>query len=197
MKTLVIAVTVALASMFAAVQAQNINESEAQKVAVPFDTCKPEVGVEFNGNQGLRLKTKEIEELLAGNTLLSVDRYGTFAIYYPSDKETIGWVPKEKRTNYDWSRGTVTFENDKYCRKWKDLESGKHVNCWLVHPGPMRVDMPSLCFACENGVPDGDQHVVFNGNILEVKERSNGLSGQNDEIAEELWTKYLSAYVNK
>lgn len=157
----------------------------------------PEKGVKFEGGEHTKLSTEEIEDLLTGNTLVSVDRYGTFAIYYPTNKETVGWMPKDRK---DWTKGTVTFENDKYCRQWKAWSSGKKINCWEVHKGENRLDMPSFYFVCANGVPDGDQHVVFPGNHFNIEYR--GLSKkslgsffkQDSKKAEEVWTKYFGNY---
>lgn len=64
--------------------------------------------------------------------------------------------------------------------------------------GPLR-HICNLLPKCQGN--HGDRHVVFKGNILGVKATGNGVKtgklGQNDEIAEELWTKYFSTYVNK
>jgi hypothetical protein len=57
------------------------NTSMGSKVGVPFDTCKPEKGVKFRGTDASKATSKEMEKMLIDNTLLSVDRYGTFAIY--------------------------------------------------------------------------------------------------------------------
>ena len=179
-----------------------INETKAQKVAVPYDTCKPEKGVKFTGDETTKLTTKEIENLLVGNTLMSVDRYGTFAIYYPSNKEKIGWMPKEKRkSKKEWSRGSFTVENDKYCRQWMEWKSGKYINCWEVHRGETRIDMPSFYFVCKNGIPGGDQNIVFKGNNLNIKYKGNGGDTgwlkQDEQKAKEIWKKYFGNYVNK
>ena len=178
-----------------------INTGRGQTEGVPFDTCKPEKGVKFEGTASSRLTTQEMEDLLVGNTLLSVDRYGTVAIYYPTKGETVGWMPKEKSKRYSWSRGKVTFEDDKYCRTWKEWKSGKSENCWEIHKGPDHVDSPGFYFVCQNGVPDGEVNVVLAGNIFEVSASGNGAKTgtltQNDEKATEVYTKYFGKYVNK
>jgi hypothetical protein len=169
---------------------------------VPFDTCKPEDKVSFKGNETTKLSSKEIRKLLVGNTLLSVDRYGTFAIFYPENGKTVGWMPKEKNTNYDWSAGNVSFSNDKYCRTWKEWRSGKSVNCWEVHKGKAKhYDTNGFYFLCENGVPDGDVHVILKGNAFGVSYSGNGAKSgklkQNDEIAAQKYQKYFGKYINK
>ena len=178
-----------------------INETKAQTVAVPFDTCKPEKGVNFKGSNATRLTTEEIEKLLLGNTVLSVDRYGTFSIYYPTKGKTIGWMPKEKSKGYSWSAGEVAFQNDKYCRTWKEWRSGSKVNCWEVHKGADHVDRKGFYFVCENGVPTGDVHVVLPGNFFEVSASGHGKKSgelmQNDAKAMEAYKKYFGKYVNK
>jgi len=101
------------------------NNVSGQIIAVPFDKCKPEKGVSFQGNDKTRLKTSEIKKRLIGNTLLSVDRYGTFAIYYLASGEAVSWMPKKAHDNYSWTTGKVSFENDQYCRTWLEWKSGK------------------------------------------------------------------------
>lgn len=183
--------------------AYEINKSKGQKEGVQFkiNQCKPEKGVKFTANENTRLTSNEIENLLTGNTLLSVDRYGTFAIYYPSNKETVGWMPKLKKEKYSWSRGTVSFKNGMYCRQWKEWKSGKKENCWAVHRGEQRIDMPTLYFVCRNGVADGDQSVVFNGNYFNIKYKGNGAKSgkltQDDQKAKDTMKKYFGNYVNK
>ncbi len=177
------------------------NDTIAQKIAVPFDKCKPEKGVSFKGNSTTKLSSDELKELLTGNTLVSVDRYGVFAIYYPSNEEAIGWMPKEKSKGYSWSSGSVSFENDRYCRKWKEWTSGKNTNCWEAHRGEQRMDKPSFYYVCKNGTPDGDQSIVFEGNYLNVEFTGNGKKtgtlSQDDKKAEATWEKYFSNYTNK
>lgn len=173
-----------------------------QKVAVPFDTCKPEKGVEFRATSNSKVTTEEMEDMLIGNTLLSVDRYGTFAIYYPEKGKSVGWMPKEKSKGYSWSAGDVNFSNNKYCRTWKEWKSGKNVNCWEMHKGQAKhYDTEGFYFLCKNGVPDGDVHVILEGNAFEIKYSGNGgKSGkltQNDKIAKEFYEKYFGKYVNK
>lgn len=178
------------------------NKSWGQTYAVPFDTCKPEDKVSFKGNETTKLSSKEIRKLLVGNTLLSVDRYGTFAIFYPENGKTVEWMPKEKNTNYDWSAGNVSFSNDKYCRTWKEWRSGKSVNCWEIHKGKAKhYDTNGFYFLCENGVPDGDVHVILKGNAFGVSYSGNGAKSgklkQNDEIAAQKYQKYFGKYINK
>ena len=178
------------------------NSSMGQKVAVPFDTCKPEKGVEFRGTEASKVTSKQMEKMFVGNTLLSVDRYGTFAIFYPEKGKSVGWMPKEKKTGYDWSAGNVNFANGKYCRTWKEWKSGKNVNCWDVHKGSAKhYDTKGYYFLCENGVPDGDVHVVLKGNAFEIKYSGNGNNSgnltQNDKIAEQIYMKYFGKYLNK
>lgn len=195
-------VVLALATFAIAVPANaQINESKAQKIAVPFDKCKPEKGVSFKSGDGEKLATRDIEELLVGNTILSVDRYGTFAIFYPEKGKTVGWMPKEKSKKYSWTAGDVTFENNKYCRTWEEWTSGKRINCWEVSRGEDHVDLPGFYFTCKNGIPDGDVHVVLPGNAFEIsysgKGAKRGRFSQNDAKAEEFYEKYFGKYVNK
>ena len=190
-------------TLFDVAFANEINQSRAQNEAVQFkiNDCKPEKGVKFVADENIKLTSNEIENLLTGNTLVSVDRYGTFAIYYPSNKETVGWMPKLKKKNYSWSKGTVSFKNDMYCRKWKEWKSGKKENCWSAYRGEQRIDMPSFYFVCRNGVADGDQSVIFTGNYFDVKYKGNGSDSgkltQNDQKAKETIEKYFGNYVNK
>ena len=95
-----------------------VNTSMGSTVGVPFDTCKPEKGVKFRGTNETKITSEQMEEILIGNTLLSVDRYGTFAIYYPEQGKSVGWMPKLKNKGYEWSAGDVNFANNKYCRTW-------------------------------------------------------------------------------
>lgn len=179
-----------------------VNTSMGQKVAVPFDTCKPEKGVEFRGTDASKVTTEQMEKMFIGNTLLSVDRYGTFAIFYPKKGKSVGWMPKEKNKGYGWSAGDVNFANDKYCRTWKEWRSGKKVNCWEVHKGSAKhYDITGYYFLCENGVPDGDVHVILEGNPFKIKYSGNGKNSgklsQDDKVAEKLYTKYFGKYTNK
>ncbi|WP_404383203.1 hypothetical protein [Caenispirillum salinarum] len=179
------------------------NISKAQAVAVPFDKCKPEKGVTVTfDDSSPKLSGEEIAQLLTGNTLLSVDRYGTFALYYPEKGKAIGWMPKEKDKGYSWSAGKVSFEGGKYCRTWDQWNSGKYVNCWNIYrSAEPHVDRPGFYFACENGVPDGDIHVVLPGNYFEVEWRGTGKKGgrltQSDEKTNAATEKYFGKYVNK
>ena len=176
-----------------------INEKKAEKTKL-WTKCKPEKGVDVRFKKDTKLSTKKIEELLAGNTLVSVDRYGTFAIYYPSNKETVGWMPKTHiKGKQDWTKGTVTFENDKYCRQWEEWGSGKKINCWNVHEGEKRIDMRSFYYVCKNGVPDGDQHIVFPGNFFNINFKgkgsdSGGKLSQDNEKVKIIWEKYFADY---
>ena len=178
-----------------------INEKKAEKTKL-WTKCKPEKGVDVQfKNDDNNLSTEELDNLLTGNTLVSVDRYGTFAIYYPSNKDTVGWMPKEHlKGKQDWTKGTVTFENNKYCRQWVDWGSGKKINCWNAYEGEKRVDMRSFYFVCKNGVPDGDLSIVFPGNFFNVKfkgigYKSGGKLSQDDEKVKIIWEKYFSNYV--
>ena len=177
-----------------------INEKKAEKTKL-WTKCKPEKGVEVQfKNDDNNLSTEELDNLLTGNTLVSVDRWGTFAIYYPSNKDTVGWMPKEHlKGKQDWTKGTVTFENNKYCRQWVDWGSGKKINCWNAYEGEKRVDMRSFYFVCRNGVPDGDQHIVFPGNLFNIKYTGSGKSTgkltQDNEKVKIIWEKYFSEYV--
>ena len=177
------------------------NRSFPQSFSVPFDTCKPEPGVEFRGEKDRALTTKEISELLVGNTMLSVDRYGTFAIYYPDAVTTVGWMPKEKGKGYSWSAGKVDFSEGQYCRTWEQWKSGKYVNCWTVHVDGRLVDRAAFYFTCENGVPDGDVAVILQGNYFEIEYQGAGVRGgkltQNDAKAAVTIEKYFPKYVNK
>jgi hypothetical protein len=181
--------------------AAQVDQSFPQGFAVPFDTCKPEQGVKFRGQKGSALTTKEISERLVGNTMLSVDRYGTFAIYYPDAATTVGWMPKEKGKGYSWSAGKVNFSGGQYCRTWEQWTSGKKVNCWTVHVDGRLVDREALYFTCENGVPDGDVHVILPGNYFEIEYHGAGVRGgkltQNDAKAAVTIEKYFAKYVNK
>jgi hypothetical protein len=178
-----------------------INETKAKKIGVPFKDCIPEKGVTFKAGDGQKLTTNDLESLLIGNTLLSVDRYGTFAIYYPEKGVTVGWMPKLKSEGYEWTKGNVTFANDKYCRTWKEWRSGKKINCWEASRGEDHFDKPGFYFTCKNGIPDGDVHIVFQGNVLDVKYKGNGAKSgkltQNDTKAKEYIEKYFAKYVNK
>ena len=179
-----------------------VNTSMGSTVGVPFDTCKPEKGVKFRGSESSKVTTEQMEEMFTGNTLLSVDRYGTFAIFYPEKGKSVGWMPKLKNKGYEWSAGDVNFANDKYCRTWKEWKSGKKINCWEMHKGSAKhYDTEGYYFLCENGVPDGDVHVVLEGNPFEIKYSGNGKNSgkltQNDEVAEKLYTKYFGKYINK
>jgi hypothetical protein len=82
--------------------------------------------------------------------------------------------------------------NDKYCRTWKEWRSGKKVNCWEMHKGSAKhFDTEGYYFLCENGVPDGDVHVVLEGNAFEINYSGNGKKSgkltQNDKVAEKLY----------
>ena len=139
-----------------------VNTSMGSTVGVPLDTCKPEKGVKFRGSEASRVTTEQMEEMFIGNTLLSVDRYGTFAIFYPEKGKSVGWMPKLKNYGYEWSAGDVNFANNKYCRTWKEWKSGKKVNCWEMHKGSAKhYDTEGYYYLCENGVPDGDVHVIL------------------------------------
>lgn len=177
------------------------NESFGQATAVPFDTCKPEAGVTFRAADGVRLDAAAMEALLVGNTILSVDRYGTFAIYYPEQGRAIGWMPKEKAKGYSWSAGTVAFEGGKYCRTWAEWTSGKTVNCWNIDQGPDHEGSAGFYFTCENGVPDGEVHVVLPGNAFEIRWSGQGAKSgtltQDDAAAQAAYDRYFGAYVNK
>ena len=188
--------------LFSSSAVAEVNTSFGQKVAVPFDTCKPEKGVEFRGTDASKLTTEQMEELLIGNTMLSVDRYGTFAIFYPKKGKSVGWMPKERNKGYSWSAGNVNFARDKYCRTWKKWKSGKKVNCWEVHKGSAKhYDTEGYYFLCENGVPAGDVHVILEGNPFKIKYsgigKGSGKLTQDDKVAEELYTKYFGKYINK
>lgn len=191
----------ALLASFSGLASAQENRSFPQNFAVPFDTCKPERGVKFRGITEDALTTKELEQRLVGNTLLSVDRYGTFAIYYPDSNTTVGWMPKEKGKGYSWTAGKVEISNNQYCRTWEQWKSGKYANCWTVHVHGRLVDREALYFTCENGVPDGDAHVILPGNFLEIKYRGKGVRGgkltQNDAKASAVIDKYFGNYVNK
>ena len=191
----------ALAISVAGPMSAQDNRSFPQKFAVPFDTCKPERGVKFRGNKENVLSSSELSQRLVGNTLLSVDRYGTFAIYYPDATTSIGWMPKEKSKGYSWTAGRVDLSNNQYCRTWEQWKSGKYVNCWTAHVNGRLVDREALYFTCENGVPDGDAHVILLGNFLEIKYRGKGVRGgklsQNDAKASAVIDKYFGKYVNK
>jgi hypothetical protein len=186
--------------IFTPVSNSEIDEGEAKKTKI-WTKCKPEKGVKVNfKNEDEKLKTQELENLLLGNTLVSVDRWGTFAIYYPSKKQTVGWMPKIHKNGVveDWTKGTVTFENDKYCRQWVYWKSGKNINCWNAFEGEKRIDMRSFYFTCRNGKPDGDQHIVFPGNIFNVEyegtSNADGKLTQNVDAAETVINKYFSQY---
>ena len=171
-----------------------INEKKAKKTRVMPHGCKPEKGVKFEGGEHSKLSTSELEDILTGNTLVSVDRFGTIAVYYPTNKETVGWMPKKKK---EWTKGTVTFENNKYCRKWKAWSSGKKINCWEIHKGENRLDMPTLYLTCANGVPDGAQNIVFPGNYFNIEykgssKKSFGASFKQDsKKVKEVLKKYF------
>ena len=177
-----------------------INEKKAEKTKL-WTKCKPEKGVEVQfKNDDNNLSTEELDNLLTGNTLVSVDRWGTFAIYYPSNKDTVGWMPKEHlKGKQDWTIGTVTFENNKYCRQWVDWGSGKKINCWKAYEGEKRIDMRSFYFVCKNGVPDGDESIVFPGNLFNItytgSGKSTGKLTQDNEKVKIIWEKYFSNYV--
>ncbi len=95
--------------------------------------------------------------------------------YYPTNKNSVAWFPENIEEERSWSRGTVTFENDKYCRQWKVWSSGKKIQCWEVHQGDNVIDMPSLYFLCANAVLNGSQGVVLPGNYFSMK--PSGRSG--------------------
>ena len=174
-----------------------INEKKAEKTKL-WTKCIPEKGnVEEFKNDDNNLSTEELDNLLTGNTLVSVDRYGTYAIYYPSNKDTVGWMPKKiikGNNSKSWSTGTITFENDKYCRQWVDWD--KKLACWKGYEGEKRIDMRSFYFVCRNGVPDGDQHIVFPGNFFNINFKgkgwkSGGKLSQDDEKVKIIWEKYF------
>ena len=147
-----------------------------------------------------KLQTDDLESLLSGNTLVSVDRWGTFIIYYPDNKNTVAWMPKikSKNTIEDWNIGTVTFENNKYCRQWSHWRSGKNINCWNAFEVENRVDKRAFLFTCRKGTPDGDQHIVFPGNIFNVKyegtDNTNGTLVQDEQKVKEVLEKYFANY---
>lgn len=155
-----------------------INEKKAKKTPIASDeSCGHEKGIKFKGGDNTRLSTEEIEDLLTGNTYMSVtEKWGAWAVYFPSNKKTVGWSPNEIKKKGTWSRGTVTFENDKYCRQWKAWESGKKIKCWEIHRGDDVLDLPSFYAVCADGTPAGGQAVVFPGNYFNVKVR--GASGE-------------------
>ena len=190
MKKILFAVTLLLSMSAIA----DINEIKAKNTRL--HNCTAEKGVTWRGKAETKLNTAEIEQLLSGNTLLSVDSWGTFAIYYPTNKKTVGWMPK--LNGKDWSKGTVTFENDKYCRQWKEWNSGKKIKCWEIHRGEQRIDMPSFYFVCGNGVPIDTQHIVFPGNYLNIEYSGNGMKSgkltQDNAKSKETWQKYFADF---
>ena len=107
-----------------------INEKKAEKTPIETKNCLVEKGVKFESGDDTRLSTEEIDNLLTGNTIMSIsEKYGVYTGYYPTNKKSVGWFPKkiDKEEGW-WTRGTVTFENDKYCRQWKRWSSGKKFN---------------------------------------------------------------------
>ena len=179
-----------------------IDEKKAAKTKVKNDKdCIPEEGVVSKVSESYdKLQTDDLESLLSGNTLVSVDRWGTFIIYYPDNKNTVAWMPKikSKNTIEDWNIGTVTFENNKYCRQWTHWRSGKNINCWNAFEVENRVDKRAFLFTCRKGTPDGDQHIVFQGNIFNVKyegtDNTNGTLIQDNQKVKEVLEKYFANY---
>ena len=179
-----------------------INEKKAEKTKLEKKCIPEKANVEEFKNDDNNLSTEELDNLLTGNTLVSADRYGTYAIYYPSNKDTVGWMPKKiikGNNSKSWSTGTVTFENNKYCRQWVDWGSGKKINCWKAYEGEKRIDMRSFYFVCKNGVPDGDESIVFPGNLFNIKYTGSGKSTgkltQDNEKVKIIWEKYFTDYV--
>jgi hypothetical protein len=161
-------------------------------------TCVTEPNVEFVPSAQTMMSGRQIESLLSGNTILSADVDGVFAIFYNKDGSTVGWMPKKTSLGKpDWNVGKVWFDNDQYCRTW-EYWNGRVETCWEVHKGGKRLGLQSFYFICGNGGVAGDQHVVLKGNALGVsyegKSDRRGVLTQDEEKAAYFVEKYFGNY---
>jgi len=161
-------------------------------------TCVTEANVDFVPTPETKLTTAEIKALLTGNTILSADQDGVFAIYYSSATDTVGWMPKKTTLQKpDWNVGSVSFENDQYCRTWDYWNGGKET-CWDIHKGGERLGASAFYFICGNGGVAGDQHVVLKGNALGVAyegtSNKNGVLTQDEKAVGKYVPKYFGNY---
>ena len=161
--------------------------------------CVTEPNVKFEPTANTLLTSSEIKKLLNGNTMLSADLDGVFAIYYNGDGSTVGWMPKKTSLNKpDWNVGKVWFDNDQYCRTWDYWNGGKKT-CWEVHRGEKRLGLQSFYFICGNGGIAGDQSVVLKGNALGVNysgksNKKGGKLSQDEEKTGFFVEKYFGNY---
>ena len=177
-------------------ESQEDNKSNRSKTA-----CVTEKNVSFVPSSGTKMTTNEISSLLSDNTILSADKDGVFAIFYHDVNKTVGWMPKKTSLGKpDWSTGTVSFENDQYCRIWETWGRGER-KCWDVHKGAKRIDKNSFYFVLNSCVA-GDEHVVFDGNAFGVNykgksDKTTGNLKQNEENTAYLIKKYFGNYNKK
>ncbi len=66
----------------------------------------------------------ELASLLIGNTIKGKDSAGAYFLYYPDGDEKGGAIRARMRGNVK-DNGTWRAKGDKYCRKYKKLDSGR------------------------------------------------------------------------
>jgi hypothetical protein len=182
--------------------ANQLNTKESEAFAGRANKiCATEPNVFFAPSADSKLNSSEIKELLANNTILSGDLDGVFAIYYEGAQNTVGWMPKKTSLGKpDWNVGTVSFDNNQYCRKW-DYWNGGVETCWDIHRGDERIGAKAFYFVCQNGQIEGDQHIVLQGNALGVQysgtSNRRGTLSQDEAKTAYFVEKYFGNYLRK
>lgn len=180
----------------------NSQSSQEETLTLSEIACITEANVDFTPSQKSRLDNQEMENLLSGNTILSADAHGVFAIYYQPGGKTIGWMPKKiSLGKQDWTVGRVAYRQGYYCRTFEEW-GGQEEKCWEVHEGPNRLDRKSFYFVCPDGSIAGDQHVVLPGNALGMEYsgrgyKTGGTLTQSEDKTGYYVEKYFGNYTRK
>ena len=181
---------------------ENSQVSQEKTLTLSEIACVTEPNVNFTPTPQSRLGNQAMENLLSGNTILSADAHGVFAIYYHEGGKTVGWMPKKTSLGkQDWTVGRVAYRDGLYCRTFEEWR-GQEEKCWEVHQGPDRLDRKSFYFVCSDGSIAGDQHVVLPGNALGMEYNGRGYKSGGRLSQSELKTshfveKYFGNYIKK